>query len=580
MENHEVAKLLSETADLMEIDGQNSFRTRSYRNAVLSIENLTERLEEILSEPDRKLTDLPSVGKGMADHIEEICRTGKLKLREDLLGRYSPVALEMLNIQGFGPKGVALILSHFKVTTLNEVEDLARNGKLRDLPRMGEKFEQKILKAIESYRQHSGRYQIDVADNLAGELSAYLTECEFVKMVSPAGSLRRGCETIGDIDLLAAGDSPVEIGEHFLRHPKVAEIIAKGENKISVRLTTGIQVDLRMLDPESYGAAMQYFTGSKAHNVVLRERAKRMGYRLNEYGLFVENKADNEEPERVAGKTEQQVYEALKLSYIEPELRENTGEIEAAEKHQLPQLVTQSDICGDLHMHSTATDGRCSIEEMVQAANQRGLDYVAITDHSKALAMANGMNEKRVLDQIIEIRKLDSEMEDFRILAGIEVDILQDGSLDMDDEVLAQLDIVVGSVHSHMNQPSEQMTDRLLRALENLHLKIIGHPTGRLLLRREPFPFDMERIVQEAGRRNVAMEINSFPVRLDLRDLHVRLCKQHGVKLVISTDSHHTRHLSHIRYGVLVARRGWLEKSDVLNTLPVAKFLRALRRSA
>ncbi|MBI2819987.1 MAG: DNA polymerase/3'-5' exonuclease PolX [Acidobacteria bacterium] len=573
MENREIARVLAETADLMEIDGQDSFRIRSYRNAVNTIEGVTERLEEILNDPERKLTDLPSIGKGMAAHIEELCRTGELSLHKELKGRFSPVALEMLRIQGLGPKGVATLLSHFKIRSLDDLEQLAKEGRLRDLPRMGEKLEQKILKSIEIHRRTTGRFMIDVADHLAQELQAYLAAASGVKSVTSAGSLRRGCETIGDLDLLVTGGRPENVAEHFLKFPNISEVIAHGENKISVKLKEGIQVDLRMLEPSSYGAAMQYFTGSKAHNVVLRDRAKRMGYKLNEYGLF--RIADDA---RVAGKTEQEIYRALELEYIEPEMRENLGEIEAAAKKRLPHLLRLQDIRGDLHMHSTATDGRCSIREMAEAAKQRGLEYIAVTDHSKALAMANGMNEKRVLAQIKEIGKLNQELEGIRIFASSEVDIRQDGLLDLDDEVLAQLDMVVASVHSFMNQSKRQMTDRLLRAFENPHLNIVAHPTGRLIFRREAFEFDFEEIFHEAERRNIAMEINSFPDRLDLCEQHLRLCKQFGVKIVISTDSHHTKHLEHMKYGVLMARRGWLEKTDVLNTLPAKDFKKALHR--
>ena len=575
MENQEIAKLLSETADLMEIDGQDSFRIRSYRNAVQSIENQTERLEDILNDPDRELTDLPAIGKGMAAHIEEICRSGELGLHKELKARFSPAALEMLTIQGLGPKGVATLLSHFKIQSLDDLEKLAQQGKLRDMPRMGEKLEQKILKSIEAHRRTAGRFMIDVADHLAEELRAYLKSCPGVRSVTSAGSLRRGCETIGDLDLLVTGADPEKIAGHFLAFPKIADMIAHGENKISVKLKEGIQVDVRLLEPSSYGAAMQYFTGSKAHNVVLRDRAKRMGYKLNEYGLF--RIADDK---IVASKTEQEIYKVLGLEYIEPEMRENFGEIEAAANKKLPHLVSLQDIRGDLHMHSTATDGRCSIREMAEAAKERGLEYIAMTDHSKALAMANGMNEKRVLEQIKEIARLNDQLDGIRIYSGSEVDIRQDGAMDLDDEVLAQLDVVVASVHSLMNQPKKQMTDRLLRAFENPYLNIVAHPTGRLVLRREAFDFDMEEIFHEAARRNIAMEINSFPDRLDLSEHHVRLAHQFGVKIVISTDSHHTKHLAHLKYGVLMARRGWLEKKDVLNTLSASEFKKALQRRA
>lgn len=573
MENKEIARILSETADLMEIAGEDPFRIRSYRNAIRSIDNLSESLEDILNNPERKLTEIPAIGKGMAGHIEEICRTGKLTLHQELCAKYPAVALDLLKLQGLGPKSVEMLLTHFRVQSLEDVEQLCKQGKLRELPRMGEKLEQKILKSIEAYRRISGRFLINVADELATQMKEYLLPCPGVQKVTPAGSLRRGKETIGDIDLLVTGGEPQKISEYFLKFPKITEVIASGENKLSVKLREGIQVDLRMLEPETYGAALQYFTGSKAHSVALRDKAKRMGYKLSEYGLF---RISDER--KIAGRTEEEVYKALGLQYIEPELRENSGEIDAAAAHQLPHLVRLEDMRGDLHMHSTATDGRCSILQMAQAAKARGLEYVAITDHSKALAMANGMNEKRVLAQIREIRKIESRLEDFRIFAGTEVDIHQDGSLDLDDEVLAQLDVVVASVHSYMNLTPEQMTERLLRAFGNPYLNIVAHPTGRLLLRREAFGFELEKVLAEAKRRNIAMEINSFPDRLDLCDHHVRLCKEKGVKLVISTDSHHTSHLENIKYGVLMARRGWLEKKDVLNTLPAAEFKKALQR--
>lgn len=577
MDNQKIARILSETADLMEIDGADSFRIRSYRNACQALETLGEDVAAVAASGARKLTDLPSIGKGMAAHIEEILRTGELALHRELLKRLKPVALEMLKIQGLGPKGIGTILSHFKIDSLSELETIARQGKLRDLPRMGAKLEQKIIHSIESLQQTAGRRLIDVADQWAAELGSYLQQVRGVKSVTAAGSLRRGCETVGDLDLLVAGGDPRKISAHFLKHPDIADVIAKGDNKISVHLKEGIQVDVRMLDESSFGAALQYFTGSKLHNVALRDRAKRMGFKLNEYGLF---RLDDDS--LIAAQTEEEIYQKLGLDYIEPELRENTGELEIAEstggKHsRLPRLMKLGDIRGDLHMHSTESDGKCSIREMAEAARKRGLEYIAITDHSKSLAMANGLNEERLLRQIREIRELSRQIEGIRILCGTEVDILADGTLDIADDVLAQLDVVVGSVHSHMNQPTAQITERVLRALENPNLDILGHPTGRLQLRRDPMALDMESILKAAKHRGVAMEINAFPDRLDLRDQHVRMCREMGVKVVISTDSHHTRHLGLMKYGVLTARRGWLEKKDVLNTLPAGKFLESLR---
>ena len=576
MENRHIAQILRETADLMEIDGADGFRIRSYRNACQALETMTERVVDLANTAGRKLTEIPSIGKGMAERIGEIIRTGKLSLHTELLEKFSPVALEMLKIQGLGPKGIATVLGHFRITTLAELETLARQGKLRDLPRMGEKSEQKIIKSIESLQHSSGRRLVDVADRLAGEMVNYLKQVEGVKSVTAAGSLRRGCETVGDVDLLVVGGDWRAISEHFLKNPAISDVIASGENKISVRLSEGIQVDVRMLGESSYGAALQYFTGSKLHNVAVRDRAKRMGFRLNEYGLF---KIEGEE--LVAARTEEEIYQHLGLAYIEPELRENTGELEAADRlagsHRLPELITLADIRGDLHMHSAASDGKCSIVEMAQAARAKGLEYIAITDHSQSLAMANGLNERRVLEQISEIRSLAMQCPGIRILCGTEVDILADGSLDLSDAALAELDVVVGSVHSHMNQPKQQMTERIIRAIENPHLHIVGHPTGRLQLRRDAFALNMETVLKAARHNGVALEINSFPERLDLRDQHARMCKDFGVRVVISTDSHHPRHLDNLKYGVLTARRGWLERSDVLNALPVEEFLSAVR---
>jgi DNA polymerase (family 10) len=414
-----------------------------------------------------------------------------------------------------------------------------------------------------------------VAEQAAEEVCDYLRKGPSAKklVVTPAGSLRRGKETVGDLDILVTGGDAERQIEHFLKYPKIVEVVARGGNKLSVKLPQTMQVDVRFLEPESYGAGLQYFTGSKEHSVALRNRAIKMGYKLSEYGLF---RARDEK--MVAGETEEEIYRALKLDYIPPELRENSGELDAAEEHRLPHLVELSDIKGDLHMHTTATDGRASIGEMAEAARARGYQYIAITDHSKALAMTNGLDETRALEQIKEIRKVNKHVEGIRILAGIEVDIHRDGRLDLDDEVLSQLDIVVASVHSYLNLESAEMTERLLRAFENPYLNVVAHPTGRQLLHREGFQFDFERVLAEAARCNIHMEINSFPDRLDLSESHARLAKERGVKIVISTDSHHPSHLANIKYGVKMARRAWLEPADVLNTLPTEKFLSALTR--
>ncbi|HEY6184425.1 MAG TPA: PHP domain-containing protein, partial [Terriglobales bacterium] len=395
---------------------------------------------------------------------------------------------------------------------------------------------------------------------------------------TPAGSLRRGRETVGDLDILVTGKACCDDGEreklieHIVKLPGLMEIIARGENKVSFRLRGGMQVDVRTLAPESFGAAMQYFTGSKGHNVALRQRALKMGYTLSEYSL-----AQLDDQKVVAAKSEEEIYAKLRMDYVPPELRENLGEIDAAEKHVLPALITQEDLQGDVHMHTVETDGRNTIEEMAEAAKEHGYKYMAITDHSKNLAFANGLDDKRAAEHIAKIRAASDKMDGIKILAGIEVDILEDGSLDLSDSVLEQMDIVIASVHSHFNQSSTEMTDRLLKAISNPNTSLIGHPTGRMLLRRDAYPFDMDAILKAAAQKKVAMELNAYPDRLDLCDRHLRLAKQHGVKIVINTDSHHTSHLDKIRFGILQARRAWLTKNDVLNTLPLEKFTKAIK---
>jgi len=487
--------------------------------------------------------------------------------------------LELLKIQGLGPKTIALIWSAYKVCDLEGVEKLAREGKIRELPRMGEKHEAKLLKAIEDYRRIAGRFLLDAAETQAEKIIEHLRDYPGVEKVTPAGSLRRGRETVGDLDILVTGgaccddDAREKLIEHIIQLPGLMEVIARGENKVSFRLRGGMQVDVRFLAPESFGAAMQYFTGSKAHNVALRQRALKMGYTLSEYSLA---RLDNEKA--VAGKSEEEIYAKLKLDYIPPELRENLGEIDAAAEHTLPVLISQADLQGDVHMHTVETDGRNTIEEMAEAAAAgHGYKYMAITDHSKNLAFANGLDDKRAVEHIKRIRAVGEEMPGIKIFAGVEVDILANGALDLSDSVLEQMDVVIASVHSHLNQSAAEMTERLLKAVENPNTSIVGHPTGRQLLRRDAYPFDMDAVLKAAAQRKVAMELNSFPERLDLCDRHLRLAKQYGVKIVINTDSHHTSHLAKIRFGILQARRAWLTKDDVLNTLPAQKFANAMK---
>jgi DNA polymerase (family 10) len=576
MENRDIARVLAETADLMEIGGEDGFRIRSYRNAASAIEGYPQRIEDILSSTDRKVTDIPGVGKGIALVLQELCQRGSFEKRDSLLALYPPTLLELLRIQGLGPKGIALVYQHYKVATIDELERLCKEQKLRELPRMGAKLEEKVLKSIAQYRQRAGRFLLSFGKKAADELITYLSETAGVERIETAGSLRRGRETIGDLDLLVTGPGAADALERFVSHPKAHSVLGKGPNKASIQYgLDGLQVDLRALPHESYGAAMQYFTGSKEHNIVLRSRAQKLGLTLNEYGLF---RVEGEQ--RVAGETEEEVYRELGLAWIPPELRENCGEIEAALEARLPKLIELSDIRGDVHMHTTETDGRATLEEMAEAARALGYEYIAITDHSKALAMANGLDEKRAVDFAKHVRDLNRDGLGIRIFSGLECDIRRDGEMDLSEDALAELDIVVGSVHSHMNLEAAEMTDRLMRALESPSLRILGHPTGRILLNRDPFPFDFERVATEAARRGVYLEINGSPERMDLGSSMVRTAKALGAKFAISTDSHQTKHLGiNMPFGVITARRGWLEASDVLNTLPLQKFEQVIHKS-
>jgi DNA polymerase (family X) len=579
MDNKAIAGILYETADLLEIDGQDSFRIRSYRNAAEAIEAQTQQISDLIGEP-KKVLAIPGIGKGMLLNLQEMFKEGKLSLHAELLKKYHPSMLELLKIQGLGPKTIALIWSAYQVSDVDGLARLAKEGKIRELPRMGEKQEQKLLKAIEDYRRIGGRFLLDVAEQQADKIIEHLRAYPGVEKVTPAGSLRRGRETVGDLDILVTGKACCYDGarqdliDHIIKLPGLMEIIARGDNKISFRMRGGMQVDVRLLPPDSFGAAMQYFTGSKAHNVALRQRALKMGYTLSEYSL-----ADLDTEKPVAGKTEEEIYATLKLDYIPPELRENLGEIDAAAAHTLPDLITQADLQGDVHMHTVETDGRNTIEQMAAAAEEYGYKYIAITDHSKNLAFANGLDDERAVEHIQRIRAVNDMVGELTILAGIEVDILADGTLDLSDSVLEQMDIVIASVHSHFNQSPSEMTDRLLKAVENPNTSLIGHPTGRMLLRRDAYAFDIEAVLKAAARKKVAMELNSYPDRLDLNDRHLRLAKEHGVKIVINTDSHHTSHLDKIRFGILQARRAWLTKQDVLNTLPLSKFAKAMKHA-
>ena len=473
---------------------------------------------------------------------------------------YPPTALEFLKIQGLGPKSIRTIWETHRISTIDGLEKLCQEHKLRDLPRMGAKLEEKVLRSIAGYRQRAGRFLLNFAQDVADELITDLKTVDGVERVVPAGSLRRGKETVGDLDLLVTGPGAEAALERFATHSRVHEVLGRGANKASVKFgLEGFQVDLRALPNQSYGAGLQYFTGSKEHSVALRARAQKLGLTLNEYAL-----ARVDTKQSVASETEEEIYGALGLAWIPPEL---------------PKLVDLANIRGDLHTHTRESDGRATLEEMAESARAFGYEYVAITDHSKALAMANGMDEKRAIEFAHRVREMDQSGFGLRVFSGVECDIRKDGAMDLEDDALGELDLVIGSVHSHMNLEPAEMTDRLLRALECPHLRILGHPTGRILLHRDPFPFDFEAIAAAAARKNVFLEINASPERLDLTASLIRAAKSKGCKFAISTDAHHPKHLANMRYGVTMARRGWLEASDILNTLPAAEFARAIHKS-
>jgi len=611
MDNITLARLLDETAALLEIDAADPFRIRSYRRAAEAVEQQTTQLATLATaDADPKaLLAIAGIGKGMAANIRDLVATGTMPLREELLQRYKPTMLELLRLPGMGPKTVALVYSALGVSDIDGLEAAAKRGDLLPLPRMGQKFTDKLLKGIEDYRKNSSRFRIDVARQHAERISELIRVFPGIETITPAGSLRRGRETVGDLDLLVTGpacepDVVAAAVEHVASLPLIDKLLARGQNKVSFTLRNNLQVDVRLLPRASYGAALQYFTGSKMHNVALRQRAIKRGLTLSEYALL-----RLEDNVVVAAATEEEIYNALDLDYIPPELRENCGELEAAAKHTLPQLIVRGDVRGDLHMHTTESDGSNSIREMAEAAIARGLEYIAITDHSKNLAMTNGMDDKRALAHARRIREASGELAQefdagrgpqwerykarlqnnepdvikptipFRILAGVEVDILLDGSLDLTDDTLAQLDIVVASVHSGFNQTPEEVTARVLRAAENPHVDILGHPTGRKVLQREGYKIDLAQLLPAAARLGVAVEHNASPARADLNDLNLRLAKEHGCKIVVNTDAHVTDELDQIDDGIVQLRRAWLSPADVLNTLPVEDLLAALRRA-
>lgn len=570
MRNTELAQIFREIALYLEMR-EEPFKPRAYEKVAYALEALEEPVDRIYKRGGIKaLREIPGVGEAIAEKIEEIIQTGKLRYYEGLK-KETPVDIGALTaIEGVGPKIVKLLYEKLKIKNLTDLERAARAGKIRDLPHFGEKMEQKILRGIDFLKQGSGRFSLGAVLPLIIEIEERLRQLPEVEKVVAAGSTRRRKETVGDADILAISRKPDKVMDFFVSMSEVMHVQGKGQTKSMVKLVNGLDVDLRVVPRESFGAALNYFTGSKDHNVALRRIAQEKGLKLNEYGLFRGSR-------RVAGRTEEEIYQALGLSFIPPELRENQGEIEAAKKGGLPDLVGYQDLRGDLQTQTTWTDGSNSIEEMAEEAQRLGLEYIAITDHTKSLAMTGGADEKKLLKQMEEIDKMNRSIKGITVLKGAEVNINKDGTLDINDEVLAQLDVVGIAVHSHFTMGRREMTERIVKAMRNPHADILFHPTGRVIQKREPYDVDMEEIIRTAKETGTVLEIDAYPDRLDLKDEHIRKAVQTGVPLVIDSDAHSVNHIRFLEFGVAQARRGWAEKKDVINTRPLKEFLRCLK---
>lgn len=569
--NADIAAKLDEIADLLEIEGANPFRIRAYRNAARTLRDLSREVTSLLAQGE-DLTELPGIGKDLAGKIEDIVKTGTTPMLDEHRRAVPPTLLDLLKIPGLGPKRVKTLSQALGIRTLKDLHDAARTGRLNALTGFGEKLERQILHELEARAGAEGRFKLATAAQYAEALVAYLKDSPGVGRVVAAGSYRRARETIGDLDILATARADSPVMDRFVSYDEVEAVLARGDTRATVRLACKLQVDLRVVGEESYGAALQYFTGSKAHNIVLRQLAQHRGLKVNEYGVFKEER-------RVAGQTEESVYAAMGLPWIPPELRENRGEFDAAREGRLPQLVQLGDLRGDLHAHTNATDGRNSLKEMARAARARGLEYLAICDHSRRLAVTHGLDAKRLLAQLDEIDRLNETKPGLALLKGIEVDILEDGRLDLPDGVLGRLDLVVAAVHSHFNLPRERQTERILRAMDRPHFTILAHPSGRLIQEREPYDVDLPRLIRQARERQCFLEVNAHPERLDLADAYCRMAKEEGVLVSINSDAHSVLDFENLRFGVGQARRGWLEPADVLNSRPLSALRPLLQRT-
>jgi DNA polymerase (family 10) len=576
LDNPEIARTLEEVADILEIQSSNPFRIRAYRNAVRTVETVTVPLRRWVEE-GRALTDLPGIGKEMANHIKEMVDTGTLGFRDELLAEVPRSLIELMRLPGLGPKKARKVFDELQIGSVDELEAAAKEGRIAALPGFGAKSQEKILAGIADYRQQGSRFLLNEAERSVEPLLAYLRETPEIERLEVTGSYRRRKETIGDIDLLAIASQPVPVMERFRGYAQVDKVLMAGDTRSTVVLGSGLQVDLRVVPAECYGAALVYFTGSKEHNVKLRRRAVERGLRISEYGVF-QVQEEGAEGECVGGGEEADVYASVGLAWIPPELREDHGEIELAATGRIPELIRVEDLRGDLHMHSTWSDGRNSIEEMVEACAARGYEYMVISDHSKSLAMTGGLDAYRLREQWKEIDEVRARHPEIRVLRSMEVDILGDGSLDLEDEMLAGLDLVLVSLHSRLDLPLVPQTERVLKALEHPQVNIFCHPTARLINRRKPAELDLEVILRRAAELGVALELNCSPNRLDLKDTHLRLARELGCKIVIDTDSHRTRELGLMRYGVDQARRAGLSPGDVLNTRGFEDFWRGIQR--
>jgi DNA polymerase (family 10) len=565
--NADIARIFEEIADLLEIQEANPFRVRAYRNAARTVSDVRRDLARVIA-AGKPLPKLPGIGADLAAKIEEIAGTGTTKLLQKLHKDLPPAITELLRIPGLGPQRVRALYRGLKVQTLDQLAAAARAGRVRQLPGFAAKTEAAILQSVEAHLTKKKRFKLTVAAQYAEPLAQYLRKSKGAGEVVICGSFRRMKETVGDLDILITSDMPDAVMARFAKYPEIKEMLASGPTRASALLASGLQVDVRVVPAESFGAAMYYFTGSKAHNIAVRRLAQANGLMLNEYGVFRTAKGGTER--RVAGATEESVFKAVGLPFIPPELREDAGEIEAARRGALPRLLELGDLRGDLHAHTKATDGRNTLREMALAARALGLEYLAITEHSRRVAMAHGLDPQRLARQIDEIDRLNEELAGgITLLKGIEVDILEDGTLDLPDSILARLDLVVGAVHSRFNLPRARQTERILAAMDSPYFTILAHPSGRLIEAREPYEVDMLRIVRKAKARGIALELNSHPDRLDLTDTNCRMAKEEGVLVAISSDAHTTLDLENLRFGVGQARRGWLEKTDVLNTRPL-----------